>query len=51
MKKTCEARVPKRTKCFTFKVGDVVLVMNHRKAGRKGGKLEPDWKDPTPSQK
>ena len=29
---------------FTFKVGDVVLVKNQSKAGRKGAKLEPDWK-------
>ena len=35
-----------QTKCFTFKVGDVVLVKNQRKAGRKGAKLEPDWKGP-----
>ena len=46
MKKTYEARVSKGTKCFTFKVGDVVLVKNQRRAGRKGGKLEPDWKGP-----
>ena len=38
MKRNYEARVLKGTKCFTFKVGDVVLVKNQRTAGRKGWK-------------
>ena len=37
---------PKVQSVFTFKVGDVVLVKNQRKAERKGEKLEPDWKGP-----
>ncbi|KAL1251771.1 hypothetical protein QQF64_019567 [Cirrhinus molitorella] len=39
-------RVQKKYKHVIYNVGDEVLLMNMRKHGRKGGRIEPDFSGP-----
>jgi len=39
-------KVQKKYKDLIYNVGDEVLLMNMRKRGRKGGRIEPDFSGP-----
>ena len=39
-------KVQKKYQHITYKVGDEILLLNMRKRGRKGGRIEPDFFGP-----